>query len=116
VVQAFNGSVLSDPALPAGPRATQLGTGGGKSLSGFRQSRGADRTRPDRSAVKHQQLATEAFNPMPSLRAGIVKLATTVSARRKRQGGSNNDEHHGDQQDRSQQHGGHRINSTPETS
>jgi hypothetical protein len=52
---------------------------------------------------------------MPSLRAGVVKLATTVSARGKRKAGDNNDEHHRDQQDRRQQNGGHRIDSTPDT-
>jgi hypothetical protein len=50
---------------------------------------------------------------MPSLRAGVVKLATTVSARRKRKGGDNNDEHHREQRDRRQQNGSHRIDSTP---
>jgi hypothetical protein len=103
VVQAFDGGVLSDAALPAGSCGPQLGTGGGKSLSSFRQSRGADCSGPDRRTVQHQQLAAETFHPMPSLRAGVVKLATTVSARRKRKGGDNNDEHHRDQQDRRQQ-------------
>ena len=49
---------------------------------------------------------------MPSLRAGVVELATTVSARRKRKGGDNSDEHHRDQRDRRQQNGSHRIDST----
>ena len=35
VVQPFDGSVLSDPALPSGPRGRQLGIGSGKSLSSF---------------------------------------------------------------------------------
>ena len=114
-MQAFDGSVLRDAALPAGPRGSQLSTGSGESLSRFRQSRGANCSGPDRRTVQHQQLAAETFHPMPSLRAGVVKLATTVSARRKRKGGDNNDEHHRDQQDRRQQNGGHRIDGTPDT-
>jgi hypothetical protein len=113
VVQALDGRVLSDAALPARPRGPQLGTGGGKSLSSFGQSRGGDCSRPDGRAVQHQHLAAETFNPMPSLRTGVVKLATTVSARRKRKGGDNSDEHHRDQRDRRQQNGSHHIDSTP---
>jgi hypothetical protein len=112
VVQAFDSSVLSDAALPAGPRGPQLGTGGGKSLGSFRQPRRADRSAPDRRTVEHQQLAAETFNPMPSLCAGVIKLATMVSARRERESGDDNDEHHRNQQHRSQQNGGHRIDST----
>jgi hypothetical protein len=67
VVQAFDGSVLSDAALSARPRGPQLGTGGGKSLSSFGQSRGGDCSRPDGRADQHQQLAAETFNPMPTV-------------------------------------------------
>ena len=115
VVQAFHGSALSDTALPAGPRDTQFGTGGGEPLCSFRESRGADCSRSDRRGVQHQQLPAEAFDPMPGLRASIVELATVVRARRERKGGDNNDEHHRDQGDRSQQDGGHRIDGTPDT-
>ena len=114
VVQAFHGGAFSDTALPAGPRDTQFGTGGGESLCSFRESRGANCSRSDRRGIQHQQLAAEAFNPVPSLRASIVKLATAVRARSKREGGDNNDEHHRDKQDRSQQDGGHRLDSTPD--
>jgi hypothetical protein len=113
VVQTFTGSVLSDAALPAGPRGPQLGTGGGETLGSFGQARGADCSAPDRRTVEHQQLAAETFDPVPSLCAGVVKLATLVGARCKRKGGDDNDEHHRDQQHRSQQNGGHRTDSTP---
>ena len=116
VVQPLDGSVLSDPALPSGPRGRQLGIGGGKSLSSFPQPRRVDRSAANRRSVQHQQLGTEAFNPMPSLRAGVTELATTVRASRKRKGGDNDEEHHRDQRDRSQQDGGHRTDSTPATS
>ena len=116
VVQPFDGSVLSDPALPSGPRGRQLGIGGGKSLSSFPQPRQVDRSAANRRSVKHQQLGTEAFNPVPSLRAGVAELATAVRASRKRNGGDNDEEHHRDQHDRSQQDGGHRTDSTPATS
>ena len=116
VVQPFDGSVLSDPALPSGPRSRELGIGGGKSLSSFPQPRRVDRSAANRRSVQHQQLGTEAFNPMPSLRAGVTELATTVRASRKRKGGDNDEEHHRDQRDRSQQDGGHRTDSTPATS
>ena len=116
VVQPFDGSVLSDPALPSGPRSRELGIGGGKSLSSFPQPRRVDRSAANRRSVQHQQLGTEAFNPVPSLRAGVTELATTVRASRKRKGGDNDEEHHRDQRDRSQQDGGHRTDSTPATS
>ena len=116
VVQPFDGSVLSDPALPSGPRGRQLGIGGGKSLSSFPQPRQVDPSAANRRSVKHEQLGTEAFNPMPSLRAGVAELATAVRAGRKRNGGDNDEEHHRDQHDRSQQDGGHRTDSTPATS
>ena len=80
VVQPLDGSVLSDPALPSGPRGRQLGIGGGKSLSSFPQPRRVDRSAANRRRVQHQQLGTEAFNPVPSLRAGVTKLAITVRA------------------------------------
>jgi len=116
VVQPFNGSVLSDPALPSGPRGSQLGIGGGESLSSFPQPRRVDRSTADRRSVQHQQLGTEAFNPVPSLRAGVAELATAVRASGKRKGGDNDEEHHRDQRDRSQQDSGHRTDSTPATS
>jgi len=116
VVQPFDGSVLSDPALPSGPRGRELGIGGGKSLSSFPQPRRVDRSAANRRSVQHQQLGTEAFNPVPSLRAGVTKLATTVRASRKRKGGDKDEEHHRDQHDRSQQDSGHRTDSTPATS
>ena len=116
VVQPFDGGVLSDPALPSGPRGRQLGIGGGKSLSSFPQPRRVDRSVANRRSVQHQQLGTEAFNPVPSLRAGVAELATAVRASRKRKGGDNDEEHHRDQHDRSQQDGGHRTDSTPATS
>ncbi len=116
MVQPFDGSVLSDPALPSGPRGRQLRIGGGKSLSSFPQPRRVDRSAANRRSVQHQQLGTEAFNPVPSLRAGVVELATTVRASRKRKGGDNDEEHHRDQHDRSQQDGGHWTDSTPATS
>ena len=116
MVQPFDGSVLSDPALPSGPRGGQLGIGGGKSLSSFPQPRRVDRSAANRRSVQHQQLGTEAFNPVPSLRAGVAELATAVRASRKRKGGDNDEEHHRDQRDRSQQDGGHRTDSTPATS
>ena len=84
-----------------------------KSFRSFRQPRGTACSEPDRRGVQRHHLAAETFNPMSSLRASVGKLATTVSPRRKRNGGDNNDEHHCDQQDRSQQDGGHRIDSTP---
>ena len=115
VVQAFHRGALSDAALPAGPCGTQFGTGGGESLSSFRESRGAECSRSDHRGVQHQQLAAEALDPVPSLRPGIVKPATAERPRRKREGRDNDDEHHRDQQDRSQQDGGHRIDRTPET-
>ena len=115
VVQAFHGGALSDAALPAGPCSTQFGTGGGESLSRFRESRGAGCSGSDHRGVQHQQLAAEALDPVPSLRAGIVEPPTAERPRRKRKGGDNDDEHHRDQQDRSQQDGGHRIDRTPET-
>jgi hypothetical protein len=116
VVQPFDGSVLYDPALPSGRCGRQLGIGGGKSLSGFPQPRRVDRSAANRRSVQHQQLGTEAFNPVPSLRAGVAELATAVPASRKRKGGDNDEEHHRDQHDRSQQNGGHRTDSTPATS
>jgi hypothetical protein len=116
VVQAFDSSVLSDAALPAGPRGPQLGTGGGEPLGCFRQPRGADCSAPDRRTVEHQQLAAEPFNPMPSLGAGVLKLATMGGAHREREGGDDNDEHHRNQEHRSQQNGGHRVDSTPVSS
>ena len=116
VVQPFDGSVLSDPALPSGPRSRELGIGGGKSLSSFPQPRRVDRSAANRRSVQHQQLGTEAFNPVPSLRTGVTKLATTVRASRKRKGGDDDEEHHRDQHDRSQQDGGHRTDSTPANS
>jgi hypothetical protein len=114
VVQSFNRAVLCDAALPARPRGRQLGAGRRKSFRSFRQPRGTACSEPDRRGVQRHHLAAETFNPMSSLRASVVKLATTVSTRRKPNGSDNNDEHHRDQQDRSQQDGGHRIDSTPE--
>jgi hypothetical protein len=114
VVQALHGGALSDPALSAGSCDTQFGTGGGESLCSFRESLGANCSTSDRRGVQHQQLAAEAFDPMPSLRTGVVKLATAVRAHRKRKGADNNDEHHRDQHDRSQQDCGHRFDGTPE--
>ena len=115
-MQPLDGSVLSDPALPSGPRGRQLGIGGGKSLGSFPQSRRVDRSAANRRSVQRQQLGTEAFNPVPSLRAGVAELATAVRASRKRNGGDNDEKHHRDQHDRSQQDGGHRTDSTPATS
>jgi hypothetical protein len=97
VVQALNGAVLCDAALPAGPRGRQLGAGRRKSFGSFRQPGGTARSEPDRRGVQRHHLAAETFNPMSSLRASVGKLATTVSPRRKRNGGHNNDEHHCDQ-------------------
>jgi hypothetical protein len=93
-MQAFDGSVLSDAALPAGPRGPQLGTSGGESLGSFRQPGWADGSAPDRRTVEHQQLAAETFDPVPSLCAGVGKLATMVGPRCNGEGGDNNDEHH----------------------
>jgi len=115
-VQAFDGGAFSDTALLAGPRGTQFGTGGGESLCRFRECRGAGRSRSDRRGVQHQQFTAEAFNPVPSLRACIVELATAVRTRRKRKKGDTNDEDDRDKQDRSQQDCGHRIDGTPEIS
>ena len=94
MVQSFDGSVLSDPALPAGPGGPQLGTGGCEALGSFGQPRGAGCSTPDRRAVEHQQLAAETFNPVPGLCAGVGKLATMVGPRCHGEGGDNNDEHH----------------------
>ena len=116
VVQPFDGGVLRDPALPSGPRGRQLSIGGGKSLSSFPKPCRVDRSAANRRSVQHKQLGTEAFNPVPSLRAGVAELATAVRASRKRKGGDNDEEHHRDQHDRSQQDGGHRTDSTPATS
>lgn len=116
VVQPFDSSVLSDPALPSGPRGRQLGICGGESLSSFPQPRRADRSAANRHRVQHQQLGTETFNPVPSLRAGVAELATAERASRKRNGRDNDEKHHRDQHDRNQQDGRHRTESTPASS
>jgi hypothetical protein len=46
------------------------------------QSRGTLRCGADPCTVEHQQLAAEAFDPMPSLSAGVVALASTMSVHR----------------------------------
>jgi hypothetical protein len=94
VVQSFDGSALSDPALSAGRGGPQLGTGGGETLGSFAQPRGPGCSAPDRRTVEHQQLAAETFDPVPSLCAGVGKLATMVGPRCNGEGGDNNDEHH----------------------
>jgi hypothetical protein len=116
VVQSFDGGVLSDSALSSRPRGRQLNIGGGKSLSSFAEPCRVDRSAANGRSVQSQQLGTEAFNPVPSLRAGVAELATTVRASRKRKGGDNDEEHSHDQHHCGQQNGGHWPDCTPVTS
>jgi len=112
VVQAFHGRFLRDAALSRGPRGPELGTGSGESLGSFGQACSSSRPEPGSGPVKHEQLAAEAFNPMPCLRTGVVELAATVRASREHEGGDDNDEHHRDQHHRGHQHCGHGLDGT----
>jgi len=82
VVQAFHRRFPCHAALPRGPRDRELGTGSGESLGSFGQACSSSRPEPGSGPVKHEQLAAEAFNPMPCLRTGVVELAATVRASR----------------------------------
>jgi len=103
---------LRDAALSRGPRGPELGTGSGKSLGGFGQSRSSSRLEPGSGPVEHEQLTAQPFNPMPGLRTGVVELAATARARREGEGGDDKDEHHRDQHHRGHQHRGHALDGT----
>ena len=71
-------------------------------------------SRPDSGSgpVEHEQLTAQPFDPVPSLRTGVVELAATVRASRERDGGDDNNEHHRDQHHRGHQHCGHVLDGT----
>jgi len=113
VVQPFDGRVLSDAALSRAAGGPELDSSGGESLGSFGQSRSSSRPEPHSGPVEHEQLATQAFNPMPGLRTGVIELAATVTASGERKGENDNDEHHRDKHHRGHQHCGHTLDGTP---
>ena len=112
MVQPFDGRVLSDAALSRAAGGPELDSSGGESLGSFGQSRSSSRPEPHSGPVEHEQLATQAFNPMPGLRTGVIELAATVTASGEREGDDDNDKHHRDQHHRGYQHCGHGLDGT----